>query len=288
MEQSDYSKTTLILGFFDGIHLGHKRVIESAVDFARKNNSKTILLTFPKSPAEYFGKNTQYIYERLFNYETAKSLGVDFVIETDFAGLVNISASDYLRQIIEKYSPIAIFSGFNYSFGRERYGDPSFLKENQNFYKYEYFCIEPVLDNETPISSTYIKSLLGNSEIEKANRLLYRPFSLEGTVIKGTQTGRTIGFPTANIKYPDSIIQIPYGVYKINVFGSTAILNWGLKPTVGGKEPTLEIYIPNFDENIYGKTVRFEVLKKIRDEKKFNSLLELQAQIKEDLKECLK
>ena len=138
------------------------------------------------------------------------------------------------------------------------------------------------------ISSTCIKKLLKAGETEGAKELLYLPFSVTSEVIKGSQTGRTLGFPTANMKYPEHIVKLPFGVYKVNVLNRPAIANWGIKPTLNGKEPVLEVHIPDFSENLYGQLLKVEFIKKIRDERKFDSLDELKIQITQDLKECLK
>lgn len=288
MGYKDLSDSVLILGFFDGIHLGHRNVLKSAVSYAKKNGLRSVLLTFTNSPAEYFKNNTEYIYPRNYNYEIIKKLGIDFIIETDFQELVNISAEDYLKNITEKYSPKAIFTGFNYTFGKNRQGNSEFLDSQKYKYRYEYFYVNPVKLENNIISSTLIKNLLHNGETNRANTMLGQPFTIESVVIKGSQIGRTIGFPTANMVYPDKIIKIPYGVYRVNVLDRAGVLNWGIKPTLSGKSPILEVHIPNFNEDLYGKKLTIQILNKIRDEKKFDSLEELKKQITKDTEECLK
>ena len=123
--------------------------------------------------------------------------------------------------------------------------------------------------------------------LDKANKHLDHPFILKSIVIKGQQLGRKIGFPTANLKYPENIIKIPHGVYEAKIFNKQAILNWGVKPTVNGKEELLEVHIPNYNEDLYGKEICIEVYRKIRDEKRFASIDELKTQIARDI-ECLK
>ena len=288
MEHINLSDSVLILGFFDGIHIGHRNVLRSAVSYAKTNGLRSVLLTFTNSPAEYFRNNTEYIYPRNYNYEIIKSLGADFIAETDFLSLVNISAENYLKQITEKYSPKAIFTGFNYTFGKNRQGNSEFLEAEKNKCGYEYYCIDSVKSGEDIISSTLIKNLLRNGETDRANTMLGQPFTVESVVIKGNQIGRTIGFPTANMVYPDKIVKIPYGVYRVNVLDRTGVLNWGIKPTLNGNSPILEVHIPNFNEDLYGKKLTIQILNKIRDEKKFDSLEELKKQITKDTEECLK
>lgn len=275
-------KTALILGFFDGVHKGHRDVIGTTSDYR-------VLLTFSESPAKYFGSGVEYIYAREKNYEIIKSLGVDEIIEQDFSTLVNVSAEEYLEKyIIEKFHPSTISTGFNHFFGAKRLGTPDFLTKKQTKYNYQYLCSAPCkIDNEV-VSSTAIRNLLKLGNIEKANKFLDSNFSLKSTVIEGEKVGRELGFPTANMEYPREIVKIPYGVYCVKVLGKSAILNWGMKPTFEGKKEVLEIHIPNFSKNLYGQTLEFEVLKRIRDEKKFLNIDELKQQIKKDVEECLK
>ena len=281
-------KTVLILGFFDGIHAGHKKVIETAVNFAKNNNSKTVLLTFSKSPAEYFGHNTKYIYSREYNYSIIKYLGVDEIVETDFAALAQIEAETYLKDLIENYSPMAIVSGFNYTFGANKKGTTDYLKEKQTELDYKYFCVEPVTVNKNIVSSTLIKNLICSGNIAEANSLLNLGFSVESVVIKGNRVGRTIGFPTANIIYPENIVKLPYGVYKAEVLNRPAVLNWGIKPTLNGVNPIMETHIIGFNGDLYGKNIRITIKNKIRDEKKFDNIEDLKKQISKDIEECLK
>ena len=287
MKDTEIRNTTLILGFFDGIHVGHRTLISEAVKFAKENNSKTILLTFSKSPAEYFSSEpTNYIFPRGYNYSIIRSLGVDIVNESEFSSLIDVDAESYLENVISTFSPIAIFTGFNYTFGAGKTGTPELLKKNQGKYNYKYFCIAPAKYDNQIISSTVIKENLLNGNIELANKLLAQPFSLSSKVVKGNQLGRKIGFPTANMIYPENIIKIPFGVYNVRVFNKNAILNWGSKPTISGKEPILEVHIPNFSEDLYEKILDVQIIKRIRDEKKFQSVDELKEQIKKDLERC--
>ena len=284
------SDVTLILGFFDGIHLGHRSVIKSAIEFANKNNSKTLLITFPKSPAETFGKDFKYIYPRAISYEIIKNLGVDYLYEIEFEDVINIPAETYLENnLVKQFRPKAIFTGFNHTFGANKQGNPELLSSKQKELNYEYFCIEPYIFEKDVISSTYIKELIGKGDVEKANRLLDNNFCLKSTVIHGQKLGTELGFPTANLKYPENIIKLPYGVYAVKVENHASIMNWGKKPTIGTEiSETMEVHILNFNKDLYGKTLDIEVLKKIRDEQKFNNLEELKKQIAKDIEECLK
>lgn len=277
--------TGLILGFFDGVHLAHQAVIRSALEHA----SDTMLITFKDSPAKFFNKKFEYILNRKDSIQKIKGLGVKDVIELDFEQIANMPAENYLKYLVDRFSPTSIHTGFNHSFGKNKTGNPDFLKENQNKYGYRYFCIPAQKYNDRIISSTLIRELLKNGELEDANHLLGSRFILEGVVIKGAQIGRTINFPTANIEYPKEIIKIPYGVYAAKIGEYRGVLNWGIKPTVNKiPEPIVEIHILDFKRDLYGENIKIELLKKLRDEKKFNSIEELKIQIAKDIEECLK
>lgn len=278
-------KTGLVLGFFDGVHLAHQEVIKSAINYTEK----VCVITFQSSPAEFFGKDCKYIYPREKSVEKIKSLGVDEVIELDFAQIAAMPAEEYLQTLVKKYSPVSISTGFNHTFGKNRSGNAEFLETNSQKYGYKYFCISAQMHNNKVISSTYIKKLLQEGQVEQANELLGSNFSISGMVIKGAQLGRTISFPTANIKYPPNIVQLPHGVYAARVCGHVGVLNWGMKPTVHNiKEPIVEVHILDYEGDLYGKNIEIDILKKLRNEQKFANLEELKLQIKKDTEECLK
>lgn len=283
------TNVALILGFFDGVHLGHREVINQAVDYAKENASKTVLITFKSSPAEYFQKQFEYIFEREYSYEIMDALGVDYLYECEFSDLVNIPAQQYLEEnLIKKFTPISISTGFNHTFGANRQGTPELLEQYSTVYNYEYFCSPACIVEGETVSSTLIKSYLKTGDVEKANRLLNSSFSLKSTVVKGEQLGRKLGFPTANMLYPDKIVKIPHGVYIVKVMEKPAILNWGIKPTVNGFHEGLEVHIPNFEGDLYGQNLRIEFVKKLRDEKKFDNIETLREQIAKDVEICLK
>ena len=135
----DFSDVSLILGFFDGVHAGHRRVIESAVDFAKQKNSKTVLITFKDSPSKFFNKPFKYIFPRDYSYELINSLGVDYIVEMNFEKLAKISAEEYLKMLIKDYSPSSISTGFNHTFGKNRLGNSDFLYKHSDQYNYQYF-----------------------------------------------------------------------------------------------------------------------------------------------------
>ena len=272
---------SLILGFFDGIHAGHLEVINNS-----PKNSEKVIVTFSESPAEYFNKKNSYIYTRANNYKLLELSGVNYIFEQEFPDIINLSADNYLEMLIEKFSPISITTGFNHTFGKNRVGNAEFLKNTKKSFKY-FYTPARIIDDKV-VSSSNIKEFLKIGDLELASKFLTRNFSIESRVIKGQQLGRKLGFPTANLKYPENIIKIPYGVYKVKVFDLPAVLNWGVKPTLDSKEELLEVHIPDFNNDLYGQNIEIEILAKIREEIKFENLESLVEQIKKDIEICLK
>jgi riboflavin kinase/FMN adenylyltransferase len=278
-------KVSLILGFFDGVHAGHQNVINSVLQF---QDTTPILLTFKRSPAEFFGSEFNYIYPREESYKLIKEMGVREIIEQDFAQLQKETALEYLQSIVAKFQPKYISTGFNHTFGFQRVGNPSFLREFQPKFNYEYLCANSCQINGVVVSSTSIKNRINLGDLSSANKFLTRNFSITSTVIEGEKLGRQIGFPTANLVYPNSIVKLPHGVYKVQLLNRVGVLNWGIKPTVNSKNELLEVHIPNFNENLYGQKLKIEFIEKIRDEKKFENIEELKSQIQKDVEYCLK
>lgn len=346
---------SLALGFFDGVHLGHKSVIESAVDFARQNNTKSAVITFKDHPCCFlWGVKPKYILTRQARQEKIAELGVDYLYELDFESISGLTAEDYLKDVlINHFTPSAISTGWNHNFGYKKSGDTKFLKDNSNKFGYEYFELQPIRQKLPPhpsplpmgegadvselanfssagegkhtgeiISSTAIRKYLQAGKIEHANAMLGYKFSITGKVVEGNKIGRTIGYKTANIEYPPELIELPYGVYATDAMRTTnlaqatspdgegwdgvikqkvyesaptltpsptgegsfkAISNYGLRPTVNGNKPVLEVHILDFDEDIYGENITVEFSRMLRSERKFKSLEELKEQIKCDI-----
>ena len=282
---------SLAFGFFDGIHIGHKAVVKSAVDFAKENGTKSAVITFQDHPCCYFyNLKPQYIIKKSDKIKFLEDLGLDYLYCLNFdAHLAKMAAEEYLRDIIVKnFEPMAISTGFNHFFGAKKSGDVNYLKKMQTELNYKYFEVPPVLFNGEVISSTRIRDDLALGNVELANSMLGYEYFLEETIVHGLQLGRQIGFKTANLIYPDNLIEIGRGVYKVSVEYNgemyKGIANYGLRPTIAQNDKyALEIHILDFDKEIYGEKIKVRFLKKIRDEKKFNSLDELKEQIKMDI-----
>lgn len=278
---------SLALGYFDGVHLGHQAVIKQAVNFAKENNTKSAVITFKDHPCCYFyGVCPKYILTRRQREEQISKLGVDYLYELDFKSISGLTAEEYLKNILIKhFTPTAVSTGYNHNFGYKKSGGVKYLAQEAKKFDYEYFEMSPQKLNNEIISSTAIRNLLSKGFIEKANNMLGYKFLTTGTVIKGNQIGRTIGFKTANIIYPGELINLPFGVYSVDTEYGKGIANFGTRPTVDGKGVLLEVHILDFDEDIYGKNITVEFNKMIRSEKKFSSLEELKQQINKDIQQ---
>lgn len=285
-ELNQKQNLAIALGYFDGVHIGHRAVIKSAVDFAKKNNTKSAVITFSDHPYCYFkGVCPKYILTREEREKRIASLGIDYLYELNFEDFAHLTAKEYLNNIlINHFHPISISTGWNHNFGKNKSGNVNFLEEQAKNYNYKYFKIPPQKINNEIISSTEIRKLLSEGNIEKANLMLGQNFSIEGEIVKGNQIGRTIGFRTANLVYPPELIELPYGVYAVDTTYGKGIANFGIRPTINGSHTSLEAHILNFKKDIYGEIINVNFNKMIRTEKKFPSLDALKKQINLDIK----
>jgi len=281
---------SLALGYFDGVHTGHKAVIKNAVEYAKQNNTKSAVITFIDHPCCYFwGVCPKYILTREERERKIFELGVDYIYELDFENISHLTAEEYLKDIlIENFEPLSISTGHNHNFGAKKSGNTNFLNKMSKEFEYKYFEMPMQELNNKTISSTEIRNLLSNGEILKANEMLGYNYIIRGEVIKGDQIGRKLGFKTANLVYPPELIDLPFGVYsvlvKINEQAYRGVANVGVRPTVSNtNQRVLEVHILDFDKDIYGEIISIEFLNMIRTEQKFNSLEELKIQIQKDI-----
>jgi riboflavin kinase/FMN adenylyltransferase len=294
-ELREIPNLALALGFFDGVHLGHQEVISCAGDFAKHVNCKSAVVTFKEHPYCYLQKESpKYILTIEDKYKYIEKLGVDYLIELDFADVCQMKPIEYLEEVLVKYfSPKAISTGFNHHFGVNKTGNVIFLSECQSRYNYIYLATPPQSIFGDIISSTAIRAFIKTGVVDLASSMLGRKFEVSGTVIKGHELGRILGYPTANIVYPLDIVEVPYGVYDVDVTfddGSVhrGLANFGIKPTVSEEDvPSLETYIIDFDGNLYDKDIKVAFTRMIRPEVKFQNIEELKAQIDLDVQSLL-
>lgn len=287
VENLDESVVTI--GKFDGLHNGHKVLIKKAVQCSKKKRIKSVVFTFENHPANYFRHHSvKNIIRNKDKMEKLKNLGIDIVVNIPFdENMTKISADDFAKKILkEKLGAKKVIVGHDFTFARNKEGNAKLLKLLGAKYDFKVEVVNPVKINNIRVSSTYIRNLITEGSVNKVKEYLGRNYQLEGEVIKSKQLGRTIGFPTANMKIESEMLIPKCGIYATKVyldsktyFGAT---NIGYNPTVNGENLSVETNILNFNEDIYGKTIKVEFLERIRDEKKFNSLEELKSQLKID------
>ena len=283
------NKSSIALGFFDGLHLGHRVVLKNAINIAKENNAQTAVILFKEHPLNYL--TNQKVSQILTLDEKLKMLeeiGIDNVILLDFEKYSNITASDYLENILVRYfSPIAITTGFNHYFGFNKEGNSEFLRKNREKFNYKYFEVPPFVVNENVVSCSVIRGKIALGNFTEANVLLGYNYFINGTVIKGQQIASKLGFPSANIEYPEDKIQIPHGVYyvTVDIQGKqyNGVLNHGFAPTINDESRLkTEVHILDFEKDIYGEQIQIAFVTKIRNQMKFENTEKLKAQIIRD------
>lgn len=283
-------KSSLALGFFDGIHLGHRVVLKNAINVAKKNNTESTVITFKSHPLNILtNEKVEQILSLEDKLNIMEKIGIDNIVLLDFSEIASMKANDYLEKILINYfSPVAITTGFNHHFGFNKEGDSDFLRKNEEKYDYMYFEVPPFVVKDKIVSCSVIRNLLHLGDFYNANKLLGYKFFIEGRVIKGEQLARKLGYPSANIIYPEEKIKVPHGVYFVEVTVDNnrynGILNYGFAPTVNNStNQKTEVHILNFDKNIYGEKIKIEFIAKIRNQMRFDNIEKLKAQIYRDI-----
>ncbi len=288
--------TVLTLGVFDGLHLGHQKIMKTVVERGKAVDAVPTAITFDPHPRAVLHPESsppllQTLDQRLANFEV---LGIEQAILIRFSKeFADQDAEEFLREIIhERLQAKEIYLGNGFAFGKNRRGNISLLKkmsEELGFYADE---VAEIKLRGKRISSSSIRQLLNDGKVNLARRMLGRPYGVEGAIIRGDRRGHTIGFPTANLKPKNRVIP-KYGVYAtanlIDGVWKKSITNVGIRPTFeGSNEPSIESYIFDFKGDLYGDVLRVRFLHRIRDERKFAGIEELKAQIEEDVQIALK
>lgn len=287
--KSEYKNIALALGMFDGMHLGHRSIVNRAVELSKKINGVSAVLTFQNHPLAVLDKDVMplAIGDSEIRRNILDSMGVDILMDIPFTKEFSlISPPNFLKILQENLEPKYIVVGKNFTFGKGGVGDGDLLiKESKNFGFNAEVC-KTVLSEDKPISSTRIRSLIKEGNLEEVNNFLGRPLSYIGEVVHGDKRGRTIGFPTANLYFWENRARLPNGVYASKVKYKNkiynAISNIGNNPTFNLKETRLEVNILDFDDEIYGEKIEVMFIAKLRDEKKFESVDELISALKND------
>jgi len=284
-------QTVVTIGTFDGVHAGHRSIIERLVNAANANNLDSVVLTFFPHPRMVLQKESglQLINTIEERKKLLEQTGIDHLVIHPFTHQFSrLTAIEFVRDIlVNKLKAKKIIIGYDHRFGRNRTADINDLKQFGKDFDFEVEEITQQDVEKVAVSSTKIRNALLEGRVERANLYLKSPFTLNGTIIKGRGIGKELGFPTANLEITEDYKLIPKnGVYvvrtKIDGANVNGMMNIGTNPTVGGKEKTIESYFFELDKDLYGKNLEIELLVRIRDEKKFASVNDLKIAMKQD------
>ncbi len=291
----NHKNSILLIGNFDGLHIGHQKLFNFAKKYKKKYKIKIGVLTFDPMPKMFFNKKLKNfkisnLNQKINSFEKFK---IDFVVIKKFdKKFSKINYIKFIDNILsKKLRPKYIFVSNNFRFGNKREGNVNKLKFFEKKYNFKIINPKPLKKKTKIISSTLIRKLISNGKINIVNRYLNRNWSINGKVIVGRKMGRKIGFPTCNIKLNDYVIAKP-GVYAVNILINKnkkllkGIANLGYRPTFNQKEILLEVHIFNFSRNLYNKHLTIEFIDFIRKEKKFKNINQLKKQINLDIRKA--
>jgi len=289
---SSLSKNTIItIGNFDGVHLGHKKILQFLIREAQQYDLFSLVLTFSPHPDIILGKGKVKMIQTLDQrLKAIEKFGIQAVLITSFdKEFSNLSSEEFIQKVmVNALNAEEVVIGEGFQFGKNREGNINTLRALGAHLNFRVHEIPKVIKDGRTVSSSLIRRLLQEGKIEEANILLGRYYEIEGKVIKGKDRGKVIGFPTANIKTENEII--PMGVYVSQVVIDSrtypSLTNAGCRPTFGREDMQVESYIIDFDRKLYGQEIAVRLIKKIRDEIKFKSPEELSLQIRKDLKQA--
>ena len=290
--------TVVTVGSFDGVHLAHRQIIEEVVQRAKRRSGRSVLLTFDPHPREVLRPGTPVVY--LSSPEERGDLiapmGVDAMLVLPFTEeFSRLSSREFVERFLVHGTGVAeMVEGYNHHFGHNREGSVNSIRQLASEYGFESYAVPQRNVNGFPVSSSTIRTFLGQGDVASAAAFLGRPYSVAGIVIPGDRRGRTLGYPTANLAPTFARKMIPKnGIYVVGVdlgdgverFGLAAI---GVRPTFHAEGPrTIEVYILSFDEDIYGRTITATFLSRLRDEEKFNDVAGLIRQMDLDREAAL-
>ena len=288
-------QSILTLGTFDGIHQGHKKIISKLTTESKKNNLRSIILTFFPHPRNVVSSEKVKLISTIDEkIEIFSKLEIDELIIQDFnKSFSNISAEEFIKLLVDNLNLKKIIVGYNHRFGKNRLADINVLRDFSFKYDFEVIEIEAFEVEKIKISSTNIRNAINEGNIDVCNTYLGYSFNINGIVVKGKSIGKSIGFPTANINIAEEYKIIPKnGVYLVLCFFERnkyhGMMNIGFNPTFGSNKKTIEVNIFDFNKDLYGKNIKIEFLKFIRDEIKFDNVKMLKTQLNIDRENCIK
>ncbi len=282
----DKTQTNAVaIGVFDGVHRGHRRVIEQAA----AQTGKTVACTFDTATISTKGIDFRPIYDSDTKSRLLRSLGIDEVYSLDFAQIKDLTGDTFFTEILYyRLRAHTIVCGRDFRFGRGAAFGTEELARLCSSHNIKLIAVDAVMDGENKISSAAIRKLISSGDISRANELLGSEYLIRGEIVQGNRIGTQMGFPTANIILDENFIVPAYGVYRADAYIDgvcrRAISNIGVKPTVGSKVPLCETHIPGISGDLYGKTMEVRLKGFIRPERRFSGTGELMQQIASDLR----
>lgn len=280
--------TVICIGNFDGLHIVHQKIILQVIEDAKKNSYKSMVITFKEHPLFILNseKKPKLLMSLDEKIEMLREMGVDYLCLFDFSEVKNISQEKFLKYLSANYNIKKIVCGFNFKFGYKNKGNVQYLKQMSSIFGYDVEIFDSFNISNKKVSSTKIRTYIQYGEIEKANKLLGRPFTIKNVVIKGKQLGRQLGFPTANMEV-NSLFCIPQnGVYatitEIDGEKFPSMTNIGYNPTFKNKYISIETHVLNFSGDLYSKIMKVNFIKKLRNEILFPDVHSLTDQLRKD------
>jgi len=287
---SSPGETSLTIGNFDGVHLGHRELLRRTVAHARDLRIRAVALTFTPHPVRFFTPRARF-YEITSLGEKAsrmEKLGIDLLVVESFTGAIGgMGPEEFARTVVhERMRARFVTVGYDFTFGRNRTGSPGMLRRIGRELGFEVDIVPPLMRGGAIVSSSRIRELLLSGRVREAEELLCRPYVVSGRVIPGAARGRKLGFPTANIEFVQELLPLP-GVYVIDAaVGGVVrrgVANVGFNPTFGENSLGVEVHLLNFAGDLYGQDMAVRFRDRIRDERKFKSVEELVRQIEKDV-----
>lgn len=288
--KQQHKGAVVTIGNFDGVHLGHKSLIEKVKERAKALKAPAVLMTFEPQPLEFFeGKRGVARLTRWREkYEALAETGIDYVFVLHFdQPFANLRAEEFIKKVLlDGLAVKEVIVGDDFHFGKNREGNFAFLQNAGKRYGFEVESMPSILFEGERVSSTRVRQALANDDHALANRLLGRPYSMLGRVVHGDKLGRQLGFPTANIYLHRPVTPVQ-GIYIVRMHGIDkqalpGVANVGIRPTIGGTRSLLEVYLFNFNRDIYGRHVSVEFCKKLRAEERYPNLELLKEAIAKD------
>lgn len=282
------NRPVVTIGTFDGVHIGHRMILEEVKRLATENQTDSAVVTFHPHPRIVLGQDVQLLNSREEKRSIIEAKGISHLIEIPFtARFSDLEANEFISLLAWLLNPSVVIIGYDHGFGKNRSGDISLMEKAAKVHGFRVVHLNAIEKKGHKVSSSEIRTMLLNGRLEEANELLGQPYSLTGSVIRGNQIGKRLGYPTANLFIEDPHKLIPsMGVYasllEVNNREYKGMTNIGIRPTLNAHRLTIETNIFDFTEDIYYQKINLKLLYRIRDEQKFENLDDLKKQLEND------